>query len=149
MAQIARHDTQWAAQCASAYELARRGYRFAFTLGNEPRSDLRVTSPGGVHFEVQVKGQQRAMARAGSDWYIQEPPPDDPILYMLVAVPTDHRDKVHAPRIFIMTGNEIRQAMHAYLEDRRRRGTSPERWQPAIRWKDAEPYQDHWQRLPA
>jgi hypothetical protein len=73
---IRPHDTQWAAQCVVAYELARRGHRFAFTMGNEPAIDLRVTSPGGTSYNVQVKvtartghsRQGRLVCRATSVW---------------------------------------------------------------------------------
>jgi hypothetical protein len=40
------HQTQWAAQCAVASELCKRGYEVSFTMGNTaPVADLMVVSP--------------------------------------------------------------------------------------------------------
>jgi hypothetical protein len=52
----ASDPTQWAAQFAVASELYKRGYRVAFTLGNQPAVDLMVRSPTEKLFKIDVKG---------------------------------------------------------------------------------------------
>ena len=148
---IRRHDTQWAAQCAVAYELARRGHRFAFTMGNEPAIDLRVTSPHGTSYSAQIKGQQGKASAGCSDWYIRCPAPDDPTLFFFVAVPTDHEGTTCAPRIAIMTAAEVKEAMDEYKAARRARGTSGAKWVDCIRWTDTntERHRERWKKLPA
>ncbi len=66
----------------------------------------------------------------------------------LVSVPTGNVDKPGNPRLFIMTPTEIDGAMDRYLQDRRARGTSDDKWQPAIRWRDAEDHENRWNKLP-
>lgn len=151
MAKIGNHDTQWAAQTAVAYELARRAYRFAFSHGSEPGVDLRVTSPGGQPLHVQVKGQQGpAHRRSGSDFFVRYPgDPDAEMLYFFVAVPTDEVAGTCTARMFIMTAAEVAKAQDEYLADRRRRGTPDDRWKPGIRWKDATAHENAWSKLPA
>ena len=142
MAKITSHHTQWAAEFFAAAELSRRGYLVALTLGNAPSTDLFAKGPCGAALSIEVKGQQ-----GKSDWFIRQPERDD-TAYMLVSVPTGNVDKSGTPRFFIMTSTEIREAMDQYLRDRRARGTSDDKWQPAIRWRDAAHHENRWDKLP-
>jgi hypothetical protein len=136
---IRPHDTQWAAQWAVGYELARRGHGVSFTYGNEPAVDARVTSPGQFSYCVQVKGQQGKTSTGRSDWYIKCPTPkDDATLFFFVAVPTDQEKAACAPRIAIMTAAEVRAVIH-----------TPNGQTPYIRWRDTVPHLEQWGKLPA
>jgi hypothetical protein len=142
MARLARYHSQWAAQFYVAAELSRRGYVVAPTLGHAPATDLLAQTPTGQTFAIEVKGQQ-----GHSDWFIQKPSRTSATVYVLVAVPTADPERPGAPRFFLLTARDVRVAMGRYLKDRKRRGTSMERWKWAIRWKDALPHENAWSKV--
>lgn len=144
MAVITRYHTQWAAQFYTAAELSRRGYTVALTLGNAPGADLFARSPRGTDFVVQAKGLQRR-----GDWRMRQPRSTDPALYILVAVPAGERAQAGKARFFLLSQAEVRARMGAYLRARRRRRTPKATWQPAIRWQDATPHENRWDKLPS
>ena len=137
---IKKHHTQRAAECAVEAELNRRGISTAKTEGSEPGIDLVAILPDGF-IPVEAKGQQ-----GHSDWFISDHGPDATV-FVLVSVPTTDLAKPGAFRFFIMNKTEIAEAKKAYLQDRRSRGTSDEKWKPAIRWKDGIPHENCWEKL--
>ena len=90
--------TQWAAQFYAAAELTRRDYLVSLTLGNAPEADLIVRSPGGTHFEVDVKGLALT-----NPWLIQERPARPDLYFVLVHLPPLDA----APEFFIASSAEI------------------------------------------
>ena len=139
---VEKHHTQRTAERAVEAELNRRGISTAKTDGNEPGVDLVAIHRSGRLIPIEVKGQQGC----GSDWFIARPTRVDTI-YILVYVPTTMLDGPGAFEFFILTADEIREAMEKYLQDRAKRGTSPDRWQPSIRWRDAVPYKNRWEKV--
>ena len=139
---LERHNTQLAAERASEAELNRRGISTAKTDGNEPGIDLVAIHAKGRLIPIEVKGQQNN----GNDWFITPPKREDTI-YILVRVPTTELDRPGAFEFFIMSSGEIKKAMAEYLEDRHCRGTPDTKWRPAIRWRDAVPHKDRWDKL--
>ena len=138
---LEKHHTQRAAERATEAELNRRGISTAKTDGNEPSIDLVAIHPRGRLIPIEVKGQQ-----GRNDWFIAQPQRDDTV-YVLVSVPTTGLDAPGEFQFFIMTAAEIREVMETYLRDRRSRGTSDDKWKPAIRWRDGLPYKNCWNKL--
>jgi hypothetical protein len=136
-----RH-TQRAAEGAVQAELNRRRISTAPTLANEPSLDLIAIHGDGRFTPIEVKGQQNR----NTDWFVKRPRREDTI-YFFVFVPRDELQTVGKYEFFIMTAPEVRAAMDKYLEDRRARGTSDEKWQDAIRWPDTLPHKDYWHKL--
>jgi hypothetical protein len=137
---LEKRHTQRAAEGATEAELNRRGISTARTYGNEPGIDFVAIHPNGRLFPVEVKGQ-----RFRNDWYVD--PRRQDTTHIFVFVPTNNVDRSGAFRFFVMTSSEVREAMEIYLQDRRARGTSDEKWAPAIRWRDTEPQENRWDKL--
>jgi hypothetical protein len=143
MLKLEKHQTQRAAERAAEAELNRRGISTAKTDGNQPGIDLVAIHAKGPLVPLEVKGQQ---GRGKSDWYVARPTRDD-TLYIFVHVHTTELEKAGAFEFFVMDAKEVREAMDKYLADRHRRGTSDEKWHDSIRWRDAEPYKNCWDKL--
>lgn len=133
-----KYQTQWAAQFYAAAELCRRGHLVALTLGNAPRTDLLVVSPGETHYRVEVKG-----LAASNFWLIQPHEPQDDLIFILVLV---SRDLERQPQFFILTSAELMQEMESVLDAMRASGANMSG--AGIRWKQAEKYEGCWETLP-
>jgi hypothetical protein len=138
------HQTQWAAQWATASELAKRGYQVALTQGNHPMIDLMVLSPKGHSFLIDVKG-----LHLKNFWQIRQRPTTGSLYYALVLVPNG------APnRFFILTHAQVNQGirknLNAAVSRRQHQGLSGP--SPVHRygldWTFALSYEDHWDSLP-
>ncbi len=140
---LERHHTQRAAERTAEAELNRRGISTAKTDGNEPGIDLVAIHAKGRLIPIEVKGQQ---GHGKNDWFVARPKRSDTI-YILVRVPTAGLDRPGDFEFFIMVAGEVTEAMEKYIEDRHRRGTSDTKWRPAIRWRDAAPHKDRWDKL--
>ena len=130
--------TQWAAQFYVAAELTRRGYLVALTLGNAPKTDLMVESPGGSRFAVDVKGLRER------NWWIVRHPRED-VFYVFVHVPENPEEP---PRFCVMTGSEVREEVERYLEEARSRGKVIKETDYGLTWKTPFKHENRWDKLP-
>ncbi len=138
---IQRHHTQRAAVGATEAELNRRAISTTRTDHNQSGVDL-VAILADKSITIEVKGQQGE----NSDWFISKHRRADTV-FVLVFVPTLDLEQPGIFRFFIMTCADIDEAMQRYLQDRRNRGTSDDKWVPAIRWRDAVPYENCWNKI--
>src|SRR5580704_12647074 len=140
------HQTQWAAQFAVASELCKRGYWVSLTLGNQPDFDLMVTSPNGVHFSIDVKGQRKPQL-----WPIKPKQTRDNLFYVLVLVPHEEVNQ-----FFILTQGQVNEAIQTNLEHaierRNAKGLAsrkPEDFHfPGVEQNSSKLYRDRWDALP-
>jgi len=79
----------------------------AFTMGNHPAVDIMVTSPSGVPFLVDVKGQYKG------NWWIVSPKKDlgKLLFYVFAFVPDDG-----ANRFFVLTQAQVNSEVEAEFE---------------------------------
>jgi hypothetical protein len=108
--------SQWSGQFFAAGELARRGYRVSFTLGNAPSTDLVAVSAKGYQFKVEVK----TVRKYGNSWLVKSVPRDSDLYYMLVV--SRPKDGFPPPMYWILTAQEARKI----LRKRERDGKSPQ-----------------------
>lgn len=77
---LMREQAEWTAVFLAAGELARRGFRVSFTLGQSaPLADLVVRAPSGKAFIVDVKGKCRP-----GRWVVKPKDQTPDLFYILV-----------------------------------------------------------------
>ena len=138
------HQTQWAAQFAVASELCKRGYEVALTMGNHPIVDLMVTSPKGMPFVIDVKGQYRK-----NPWPVSPKEPRAKLFYVLAFVPDNESNE-----FFILTQGQVNRAIQANwkraIGRRRAKGLvrrGDNRF-PVVERDFAARYKNQWNALP-
>ncbi len=135
-----RYRTQWSAQFYAAAELTRRGYLAALTLGNAPVVDLLVQSPGGVAFQVDLKGLS-----SKNFWLVRERPAKPDLFFILVYLPSD---VMQPPQFFIVPSATLVAEMTKLRE---RTIVSGRDWNEAgagINWGTGLQFRDRWDYLP-
>ncbi len=111
-----REISQWSGQFFAAGELARRGYRVSFSLGNAPSTDLTAVSAKGYQFKVEVK----TVRKYGNSWLVKRVPRDSDLYYMLVV--SRPKEDFPPPMFWILSAREVK----AILRKREREGKSPQ-----------------------
>lgn len=134
-----RHQTQWAAQFFAAAELTRRGYLVSFTLGDAPVVDLLAVSPGGTHFQIDVKGLSQR-----NFWLIRERQVPGDLFYVLVRVPPP----ATTPEFFIVSGIQVMEQIARLREHTVAQGKPYPESGAGLPWDAVLAYRDRWQDLP-
>jgi hypothetical protein len=133
MAMRKREISQWSGQFFAAGELARRGYRVSFSIGNAPSTDLTAVSARRNQFKVEVK----TVRRYGNSWVVKNVPREIDLYYMLVV--SRPKDNFPPPMFWILTAKEA----NAILRKREREGKSPQ-----ILKGDISDKTPGWEKLP-
>lgn len=133
---LAREQVEWTAVFLAAGELARRGYRVSFTLGqNAPLADLVVRAPSGKAFIVDVKGKCRP-----GRWVVKPKPVTPDLYYILVRLGMTPAGAARAEdRFYVMDQAETARLTRCNAKNPGLSGFSSQ---------TATPLQDAWDRLP-
>lgn len=131
-----------AATFAVAAELSRRGYDVGLTFGNSPHIDLLCAVPKGAPFKVQVKGLSDPNFCMIQEAFFQGNEQD--LFLVVVLVPVGGC----AFRFFVLSQHDaIRE--WSELPAVRRDGTPFAKGQEGgLYWRNIEPYEDQWEKLP-
>jgi hypothetical protein len=135
-------QTQWATQFLAAAELIRRGYTVSFTQGNNtPVADLMVGSPSSKLFWVDVKGLS-----SKNIWIVSPKDSREELFYVLILLSplVDEPNKRTADRFFVLTQQEANELEAAYM----RSHPNDKGVLHGFTFKDAEPYENKWGKLP-
>lgn len=146
-----REQTQWAATYLVAAELTRRGYRVGWPMGNAPVKDLIVESPGGIKFEVDVKGGSYKPSQQGY-WHIVqksrfegEAKPD--LFFIFVRVDPNPTAPVD---FFVVSHRELMDLNRKVLSEKplTRNGNPRKDISPTSQPKHLLPFKGKWSKLP-
>jgi hypothetical protein len=137
------HETHQNALSAVERELSKRGYKVVLTRGN-----LTVTSPKGITFLLDVKGQYK-----GNFWPVAQKRITDGLFYVLAFVPDPFVPDDPRNQFFILTQEQVNTGIRIDSDHARAlgkaKGLGGEPGDvPGIQQKFAQDFKSLWEALP-